>query len=125
MSSLKILRELNNYTQDFVASELGMDQSTYSKIERNPKSLRADQAEKLAQLYDVGLADLLSQGVTISFENNTIDKGYIHNHYEEFQKDALENILLAKDGEIQTLKEEIEFLRKQNGQLLEMLGKRP
>lgn len=121
MSNLKVLREINNYSQEYVASKIGVDQGTYSKLERNPKIIKAEQAEKLAELYDVSLADILSGGVSISFSNNTIDKGGINNFYEE---KSVDKIVASKDGEIKTLKEEVEYLREQNKQLLELIGKK-
>lgn len=122
MSKLKVLREVNNYTQEFVAETLGVDQSTYSKIERNPKNLKAEQAEKLAKLYDVDVSDIISSDVTISFSHNTIDKGYIHNHFDH--KDMFEQIVSAKDEEVKILMEQVEHLKKQNDQLLKMLGQK-
>lgn len=122
MSHLKVLREVNNYTQEYVASKIGVDQSTYSKIERNPKNLRAEHVEKLAELYDVGVADILSsEGLTIHFSGH-IEKnnGYVHNNYE-MQREVLDKIYAAKDGEILSLKEQVEYLKKQNDQLLKML----
>jgi transcriptional regulator with XRE-family HTH domain len=125
MSNLRVLREINNYTQEYVASQIGVDQSTYSKIERNPKIIRGEQAEKLAELYDVGVGDILSPGVTISFSNSTFsDKGYVHNLHEEIHNAALEKVIAAKDSEIKTIKEELEYLRKQNNQLLALLGEK-
>lgn len=126
MSNLKVLREVNNYTQEYVASKIGVDQSTYSKIERNPKNLKAEQVEKLAELYDVSVADILSsEGLTIHFSGH-IEKnnGYVHNNYE-MQRDVLDKIYAAKDSEIQTLKEQIEYLKKQNDHLLQLVGKKP
>ncbi len=36
-STLKILREVNDYTQDFVAEDiLGISQATYARLEVNP-----------------------------------------------------------------------------------------
>lgn len=132
MSALKVLREVNNYTQEYVAEHIGVDQSTYSKIERNARNLRADQAEKLSELYNVGIADILSpEGLTFHFSGN-IEKnnGYVQNNYEE-QKDSVDKIIQAKDdainayrSEIKSLKEEIEYLRTQNKQLLELVGKK-
>lgn len=125
MSSLRVLREINNYTQEYVALQIGVDQSMYSKIERNPKIINGVQAEKLAELYDVGVGDILSPGVTIVFSNSTFsDKGYVHNLHEEIHNAALEKVIAAKDGEIKTLKEELEYLRKQNNQLLALLGEK-
>lgn len=121
MSKLKILREVNNYTQEFIAEALGVDQSTYSKLEKNPKNLKAEQAEKLAKLYDIDVADILSAEVTISFSHSTFsDRGYVHNNFE--QKDMIEKVIAAKDGEIKTLREQVENLLNQNDQLLKIIG---
>jgi transcriptional regulator with XRE-family HTH domain len=51
-STLKILREVNNYTQEFVAEDiLGISQNTYSRLEQNPNKITAEQAQKLSELY--------------------------------------------------------------------------
>jgi transcriptional regulator with XRE-family HTH domain len=121
MSPLKVLREVNNYTQEYVAGRIGVDQSTYSKLERNPKNLLAEQAQKLAELYNVGLSDIISGGVSVAFSNNTIDKGYIHNRYEE----SMGRVTATKEEEIRLLKDEVEYLRNQNLQLLHLIGKKP
>lgn len=119
MSKLKILREVNNYTQEFIAEALGVDQSTYSKLEKNPKNLKAEQAEKLAKLYEMEVSDILSSDIVISFTHNTIDKGYIHNHYD--QKEMIQVLLADKDKQIDFLKGEMDHIKKQNDQLLKML----
>ena len=161
MSNLKVLREINNYTQEYVASQLGIDQSSYSKIERSPRTLRGEQLEKLARLYKVTVSDILSTGVSvsfpgesdvtsragdqakeeivklydvgedtlapsvsISFENTQKGYGYINNLNEEFQPEAFEKIIAAKDDQIKDLKEQLEFLKNQNNQLLALLGEK-
>ena len=124
MSKLKMLREVHNYTQEFIAETLGMDQSTYSKLEKNPRNLKAEQAEKLAVLYSLEVEDILSNDTIFVYSHNTIntiDKGYVHNLYE--QKDMFEQVMASKDSQISLLKEEVEQLRKQNEQLLKMLEK--
>ncbi len=128
-SKLKIFRELNNYTQQYVADILGINQNTYSRLEHNPTKLTAEQAEKLSELYDIGIADLLSNDSAIIFSNtnSTIDKnGYFAGSYEA-QKESFEReIQTIKEvlgREIKSLKEEIEYLRLQNSQLIELLKK--
>ncbi|MBL7858162.1 MAG: helix-turn-helix transcriptional regulator [Cyclobacteriaceae bacterium] len=121
MSKLKILREVNNYTQEFIAEALGLDQSTYSKLERNPKKLKAEQAEKLAEIYEVSIGDLLSsEGMTIHFSGHIEKNGYVNNSYE-VQNEFADKIAAIKDGEIRTLKEQIEHLKSQNEKLMKML----
>lgn len=124
MSTLKILREVGGHSQEEMADFLSINQSTYSKLERNPRDLRGDQLEKLAEFFKVGITDILAtEGVTFNFSGN-IEKnnGYINNNY--VAEEATEKIIAAKDGEIKSLKEEIEYLRAQNKQLLDLLGKK-
>lgn len=122
MSKLKILREVNNYTQEFIAETLGVDQSTYSKLEKNPKNLKADQAEKLASLYEVDVADILSAGVTLSFTQSNSNKGYgyVHNYFE--QKEVIDKIVAVKDEQIATLKGQVESLQKQVDQFMKIIA---
>jgi transcriptional regulator with XRE-family HTH domain len=160
MSNLKVLREINNYTQEYVAFQLGIDQSSYSKIERNPRTLRSEQLEKLSKLYKVSVSDIMSTSVSvsfpsesdvasrvidhekeeiklydigedlqttnvsISFENTQKGYGYINNLNEEFQAEAFVKIITSKDDQIKELKEQIEYLKRQNNQLLALLGEK-
>lgn len=48
--TLRILREVSNYTQEFVAEDiLGISQNTYSRREQNPDKITAEQAQKHTQ----------------------------------------------------------------------------
>jgi|APTNR8051073442_1049403.scaffolds.fasta_scaffold06134_4 hypothetical protein len=91
-------------------------------LERNSKSLRAEQVEKLAELYNVSLADIISGGVSISFSGDIAKNGYVQNLHEETPNILIEKIITAKDNEIKSLKEEIEYLRGQNKQLLGLVS---
>lgn len=116
-STLKILREVNNYTQEFVAEDiLGISQNTYSRLEQNPNKITAEQAQKLSELYKVSIANLLSEASPVlTFKDNTIStsaNGYIQNN------------TIHSDTAVKLLKEEIEYLRKQNHDLLKLLGEK-
>jgi transcriptional regulator with XRE-family HTH domain len=114
-STLKILREVNDYTQEFVAEDvLGISQNTYSRLEANPSKITAEQAQKLSDLYKVSIANLLSEATPVitfkdSIKENTTGNGYVQNsnHFHE--------------GEINILKEQNALLMKQNNDLMEMI----
>lgn len=55
---LKLLRFRANYTQEYIASVLNVDYTTYGKYESGKSQLRIDQAAKLAKLYNVSLDEL-------------------------------------------------------------------
>lgn len=118
-TTLKILRELNGHNQDEIANILGISQNTYSRLERSPKNITAEQAQKLAEFYNVSIADILSEvAPIITFNESTIgNNGYVHNIEND-------NHQSANASEIASLKEEIEYLRKQNSELIKALGER-
>ncbi len=119
---LKLLRELRSYTQEELAKETGISQNKISRLETGQETLKAIEAEKLAQVLEVSLTDLLSnEAPVISFSNNTIEKGYIQNYYE-MEKEFIEKINAEKNYEIAILKDEITYLRKQNEDLIKLLG---
>jgi transcriptional regulator with XRE-family HTH domain len=116
-STIKILREVNNYTQEFVAEDiLGISQNTYSRLEQNPNKITAEQAQKLSELYKVSIANLLSEATPVitfkdSIKENTQGNGYVQlnsNHFHE--------------NEVKVLKEELEYFKNQNSELLKLLS---
>jgi transcriptional regulator with XRE-family HTH domain len=121
---LKMIRDLKNLSQDDVASYLGIKQNSLSRREKNPSKLKAEEAEKLAELYEISVADLLSkEKPVVSFTNNPIQKTYIPNQLE-LEKETFEKLLTYKNAEICLLRETLEYFQKQNQQLMELLSKK-
>lgn len=121
---IKILRELHNYTQEYVASQLGISQNAYSRIELNQTKISVDYAEKLAELFKIPLSDLLSKEEPVfSFPKSKSEEQAVGAPFD-LQKFAIENITRAKDQTIEALTQEIRYLRKQNSQLLSLLAKK-
>lgn len=114
-STIKILREVNGYKQDYVAGILEMSQNTYSRLEQDPSSINAKQAQKLSELYNVSIANLLSEATPVlTFKENTISSsanGYI-------QSNTIQN-----ENEVKVLKEQNTLLIKQNSELMELVKK--
>jgi transcriptional regulator with XRE-family HTH domain len=57
---LKILREVNNYTQEYVARVLDISQNAYSLLEKGTTKITLDRIEVLAELYKTTPAELIS-----------------------------------------------------------------
>lgn len=57
---LKILREINNYTQEYVARILDISQNAYSLIEKGTTKITLDRIEVLAELYKTTPSELIS-----------------------------------------------------------------
>lgn len=57
---LKILREINNYTQEYVATILDISQNAYSLIEKGTTKITLDRIEILSELYKTTPSELVS-----------------------------------------------------------------
>ena len=70
-----------NYSQEFVAEELGISQNAYSKIEANQtKNFTIERLEQLAALFETTVNDLLGieKHITFNTTNDHNDStGYI------------------------------------------------
>lgn len=66
---LKLLRELHNYTQAFVAKSLNISQNAYSMIENGATNITLEKLEKLAEMYKISPEELISQNA-VEISNN-------------------------------------------------------
>ena len=55
-NTIKKLREENNLTQEYMADRLGIQQSTYSKIERDEIDVSISKIQKIAHVFNVSLS---------------------------------------------------------------------
>lgn len=115
-NKIKAIREFRNYSQEYMAHKLDMSQNAYSRIELNKSKLDSELAEKISEILEIPLIDLLGkENPIITFHNNTIDNGYIHNNYET------EKGLYEKT--IQNLQEELNAALKREEKLLNLIEK--
>lgn len=63
--NIKMLREANNYTQDNIASFLGVNRSTYSNYELGFRELPLESMGKLADLYGCYAYDFYTENENI------------------------------------------------------------
>lgn len=56
---LRVLRSVRNFSQFGISMELGIRQSTYSRIENNPEKMTLKQLIILSGLYDLTPSELL------------------------------------------------------------------
>lgn len=57
---LRKLRELRNYTQEYVAKALNMTATGYGKIERDESEVSFQKLRKIAEILDIQLEDILN-----------------------------------------------------------------
>ncbi len=88
---------------------LGTSQATYARLETNPSKLTAEQAQKLAALYKINVAHLLSENTpVIVFKDAVSDDQY--------------NIINAQLATtIKALQTQNELLIQQNTELVRLI----
>ncbi|MFB9076136.1 helix-turn-helix domain-containing protein [Flavobacterium procerum] len=57
---VKSIRELKNYTQQYIACELGITQPAYSKIEKGKTRISMVKLEQLAIILELPLQDIIN-----------------------------------------------------------------
>ena len=114
-NKIKKLRELRNFTQDYMAEALQMSQAGYGKIERDETDISLSRLQQIAGVLKVGLNDL------IGFDEKMIFYGAMNNHAT-----ANGGIFIGKenfDNERKLYEEQIRSLQEQIQHLKEVLDK--
>lgn len=68
-NKIRIIRELKNYTQEYVAEQLGITQANYSKIEKGKTSLTYAKLEEIANILEVSVEDIITFDSQRSFSS--------------------------------------------------------
>lgn len=112
--TIRSLREANVFSQEFVAEKLGMSQAAYSKYENNLCNLSAEIVKKLAIIFNVNPADILTNQVAIVSGGRTIigKQGFAHaDIVYDYPKEFADKIINSKDEEIARLMQDKEQLK--------------
>jgi transcriptional regulator with XRE-family HTH domain len=81
-NNIKSIRELKNFTQEFMASELAISQASYARIESGTTVPKVDRLQRIAEVLEVDLSTLLSNTNIFNFNfNKTANQSgyYINN----------------------------------------------
>jgi transcriptional regulator with XRE-family HTH domain len=107
-TKIKKIRELKNLTQDYMAQQLNVSQSTYSRIEKDDGDLTITQLEQISRILEVKVEDLINFNEKFVFNNytaNQANQGYIVNNISPVEKELYEK-------HIHTLEKEVEYLKQ-------------
>lgn len=74
-NKIKSIRELKNYTQEYMADQLGVTQAGYSKIEKGKTVLSYIKLVEIARILDVSVEDIISFDSQKYFNNFNNVKG--------------------------------------------------
>lgn len=119
---IKNIREWRNYTQAYMAAQLGVKQNTYSLWE-NGKGLTPEGVEAIARILDVPAGELNSPDpVSLTLTNNHGNNGYVNIQNQQQHTVPLEIVerLMAENKDRARMLEEL--LKAQMDVLKDMVG---
>lgn len=114
---IRTLREVNQWTQDEMAEKIGMSKNGYAKIERGETKLYIDKLQKIAQVFNLNIAELLDEQkqdifICISGENsNHSNIKYSGDTELNHEIEKLNLIIQHKDELITRLQSELDTLK--------------
>jgi transcriptional regulator with XRE-family HTH domain len=103
---LKQLRELKNFTQEYMANQLGLSTRAYSKIETGETQLTINRLNEIAEILGIDPIEILGFDHQNIFNNCTQEGNIGINHIN-----IPEKLLEQYEKRIQQLESEILFLR--------------
>lgn len=111
---IKKLRELKNFTQSHIASELGITQSAYSKMELGETEVSYSKLTKIAEVLGMAPEEIMTFNEQMIFNvmHNQTGNGFVVN------KGLTENERKLYEEQITQLKEEVSYLKKVLDKLL-------
>ena len=111
---IKIMREMNQWTQEEVAEELGMSTTGYAKIERGQTNVSVEKLKQIAQVFNLNVAQLLDDErfvmCSIGDNNSNYNNYFGTNEKLSLENEKLKQLLSAKESEIEALKKVIALL---------------
>lgn len=123
---MRILRESRDYSQEYVANILNINQKTYSNLESGKSKLTLERIQQLAEFYHVKPDYFLAEELPIINYNTgnysrSIVAARIYNENKDAPDKLYERIIDEKDFQIKFLINELEALKKEKNELLSLV----
>ena len=81
-NNIKMFRELHNFSQEYMAQQLGLSQASYARIEGGQTVPKVDRLQQIASILEVDLSTLLNTTSNFHFIFNAAadQSGYYINN---------------------------------------------
>lgn len=102
---IRIIRETKGLSQDNIALELGITQPSYARLEKDDERISITRLIHIAKLLKTTVSELIDEKTQKVINQQNSENSMAYN------VDTINTIINADKEHIQTLKDEIEFLR--------------
>ncbi len=103
---IKQIRELKNFTQEYVAQKLGLSTRAYSKIETGETQLTINRLNEISEVLEIQPLEILGfdDKKIFNINNSTGNNGYNNIMYPD-------KLIQQYEETIQSLKEQIQLMK--------------
>jgi transcriptional regulator with XRE-family HTH domain len=106
---IRQIRDLKGMSQEYLASQLGISQRAYSKIERNEIKIDWEKITEISKIFEIDPMELISFDDNLIFNNCSQSGKFVNSQAISSSSDKLIDMY---ESRIQSLEKEIEFLRQ-------------
>jgi len=90
---IKSIRELKNFTQEFMADKLGITQAAYSKIENGQTKLTMNKIVDIATIFEMDVNDLMAYDTQKYFNSfNNVKESNIYSSVTKIEDETLKKL---------------------------------
>ncbi|MGX2973533.1 helix-turn-helix domain-containing protein [Ursidibacter arcticus] len=115
---IRMIREQNKFSQEDIAEKINMSPSGYAKIERGETKLYIDKLEKIAQIFNMDIIDLINNDknfcVLINENSQSSSNYYNSDDALIIENEKLKISLAFQEKLITQLNNEIQLLKEMN-----------
>lgn len=119
---IRVLREINHWTQEQMAEKMQMSKSGYAKIEQGRTKVNTERLAQIAEIFEIDVAKLLAMGLNGSL--NLIQENGNYNYYTS-EKSLAEieklNLIIQHQQEIIRQKDEMIVQKENENELLKKI----
>lgn len=107
--NIRKFREQKQWSQEYMAEQLGLSKNGYAKIERGESRPSLDRLEQITAVFGIGMTDLFSderQSICLIIENSQHSSNYYHSDNALILENEKLKLALTHKDELLTQKDE-------------------
>ena len=111
---IRVLRKMNQLSQEEMAEKMNMSRSGYAKLERGESKLNFERLKQIADIFQVNLVELIAManGTSFNYNENATQSNYYGDSGKLTSEIEKLNLIIQHQQELLAQKDkEIELLR--------------